>query len=169
MYKTLKNSKYAKIALIVLVTMVALLFGFTNKDSGSLKWLPGAGIENVYADDSSSSDSATPLFTPLMKDSSLQDWSKFTSGHTGDSNYGKGAGAYWTNVNGVSNGLFGLTTGSSASFGYTNPDSGTKNKNQKLTAQSTLYMKALNGSGSDHSIEGGALSNAMIWIGRWIG
>lgn len=171
MYKTLKNSKFAKIALIILVTMVALLFGFTNKYSGSLTLVPGIGIETVYADDSSDSGGASPLFTPIMKDSALSDWSTYSKGHTGDSNYGDGAGSFWANVNGVGNGLFGLTTGSSSSFGYTSPSSGSdkKSTNAKLTSQSTLYMKVLTDSGLDHSTQGGDVSNAMTNIGRIIG
>lgn len=170
MYKTLGNSKYAKIALIILVSMVALLFGFTNKNSDGGKWMPAFGTATVYADESDSSK-GSPLFTPIMKDSALSDWKKYSDGHTGDSDYGNGAGSFWTNVNGVGNGLFGLTTGSSASFGYTSPDSGSdkKTNNAKLTSQSTLYMKVLTDSGLDHSTQGGDVANAMTNIGRLIG
>ena len=72
MYNTLKNGKIAKVALIVLVASVAFLLSSTQKSGNMFQWLPGSGFQTVYADDSSSdSSSASPLFTPVMKDSSL--------------------------------------------------------------------------------------------------
>ena len=171
MYNTLKNGKIAKVALIVLVASVAFLLSSTQKSGNMFQWLPGSGFQTVYADDSSSdSSSASPLFTPVMKDSSLSNWSKYTSDSTG-TNANNGAGSFWTNVNGINNGLFGLTTGSSSSFGYTSPTSGSdkKSTNAKLTSQSTLYMKVLTDSGLDHSAQGGDIANAMTNIGRFIG
>lgn len=167
MYKTLIKSKLFKPLMLIVIVVIALFIGLgLTSGHDSMKWLPGQ-VSVVYADDSS--DETSSLFTPVMKDLSSEDWTKLVKSNKASVSKSGGTGSYWAKVNGVSNGFMGLTTGSSASFNYSNPSSMDNGSQVQATAKSALYMKVLNDNGLDHSVSGGGLSNMFTSMGRYIG
>ena len=156
MYNKFK-SNYLKPLIITIVAILAI-FGISQAVSNSgnqgMKWLP-IGVHSVSADDKDTSGS---LFTPVLKTLVDKEWGKDIKGSTG---------AYWSKVNGISNGFLGLSTGSSAAYNYSNPKE--LGGQQQSTAYATAYMHALDALGLDHSASGDGISTAMGGIGRLIG
>lgn len=157
MYNKFK-SNYLKPLIITIVAILAI-FGIsraalTSSDHG-MKWLP-LGVHSVSAEESE--ESSGSLFTPVLKTLVDKEWGKDVKG---------GTGAYWSKVNGVSNGFLGLSTGSSAAYNYSNPKE--LKGQQQSTAYATAYMHALDALGLDHSASGDGISSAMSGIGRLLG